>query len=917
MGNDTYIIDAGGGVDHLVDPGGHDILQFGAGIDANAISLDLGSLLIRIGTGGDVIHVEGFDPQRPFDAPAIDEFRFADGTVLSHSELLQRGFDLYGTPGGDTVSGTAVTDRIQGLAGNDILAGGAGDDTYVVRLGDGADRIVDGEGGDTLFVGSGLNEFDLEAERIGDSLLIHTIGTEDFVTLDNWYGQAEGIDRIVFGDGSSLDRTGIDELRNRPPVANADSITVHEDGGALTFAATNLLVNDTDPNPGDVLTVIGVGTSQVGANVALANGQVTYGIGNAFQELAAGEVLRDSFSYTIADRKGAQAASLVNVDIVGVNDAPVTAADTAATVEDTLQPVTGNVLANDSDVDHGTVLRIAAPGAYVGAYGTLTLQADGSYAYALANGSLAVQALAQAQVVIDHFAYDATDGMVAVGATLDITVTGINDAPVVAGDAGLVGEDGVLFATGNVLANDSDVDAGTVLQVAAPGAYVGAYGTLTLQADGSYGYSLNNDSLAVQSLAGGTSAIDHFAYAATDGLVATVSALDITVQGVNDAPVTVNDAAIVVEDRLTTASGNVLANDHDVDHGTVLQVANPGTYAGEFGSLALATNGAFTYSIDNTARKVQSLGREAVAVEHFAYTATDGQVGTNATLDVFLHGTNDAPIVVRPLVDREVKSNKAFCWQIPEFSFRDIDRGDTLSFTATRADGNALPSWLRFDAKTRTFSGMAPKKETALDIRITATDKVAASGSTDGSLSASDVFRLEVEHGNVRDDHDDDRHDDHHGNGQGSGWHGDSHGGGRGNQDKDRDKDRDDEHGSHGDRDDRGRQRSASYACLDPRLVAEYCGKYDEARGGRSGSNDASIFARWLAMDLAVSKALAGKGPAWLDDGHGADTAVLNRATSGFLGSNHAFGKDAFSLSAGAQNLQNFKGLAEGMQKIA
>ena len=64
-------------------------------------------------------------------------------------------------------------------------------------------------------------------------------------------------------------------------------------------------------------------------------------------------------------------------------------------------------------------------------------------------------------------------------------------------------------------------------------------------------------------LAGGTSAIDRFTYAATDGLASVDSALGITVTGANDAPVTTDDAAIVVEDWLTSATGNVLANDAD------------------------------------------------------------------------------------------------------------------------------------------------------------------------------------------------------------------------------------------------------------------------------------------------------------------------------------------------------------------
>jgi VCBS repeat-containing protein len=955
-GSDTYIFRRGDGYDtlYIADSatGKVDTLRLdGLAPDEVRLEKQGSDLVFIIKDSGEWTKVQGFFTSTTYQ---LDFVQFGDGTTWNRATLIAQpiwingssgddifaggsGNDFYnGGDGNDSLTGNAGNDSLKGGPGNDILnggigddtldgglgtdqmAGGPGNDTYTFQLGNGSDRIIDGAGRDTLFVGSGLNEFKLEGERSGDNLTIHVIDSADSITLDNWYGQVEGIDRIVFADGTILDRAGIDGLRNRPPTANPDSISVHEDSGTLSFAAADLLANDIDPNPGDVLTLIGVGTSQVGATVTLADGQVRYDLGNAFQQLAEGEVVHDSFSYTITDSKGAQASSLVNVDIVGTNDAPVTAGDTAATLEDAIDPIVGKVLTNDSDVDNGTVLRIAVPGDYLGAYGRLALAADGSYAYALDSTSLAVQALAQAQMAVDHFTYDVTDGIAAVGSALDISVVGINDAPVVAGDADLMAEDGVLFATGNLLANDADIDAGTVLQAAEPGNYLGAYGTLALAADGSYSYSLNNASLAVQSLASGTAAVDHFAYAATDGLVATDSALDITVLGSNDAPVTVDDADIVVEDWLTVATGNVLANDHDVDAGTVLQVAEPGTYAGHYGSLTLGADGRYTYTLDNTAAGVQSLGREAAVVEHFGYTASDGQAGTVATLDVFLHGTNDAPIVVKPLTDHDVTFNKPFSWQMPADSFKDSDAGDVLTYTATQADGSALPNWLHFDPQTLSFSGMSPKAVMSLDVRMTVTDKVAATGSTVDSLSVSDTFRLSINHGNQG-----------VGNGQDAAPAGqttnfnDGVGTSPGTPGA--------KSGNNGIAlnnttagDSLGLTSAAPAVPSTTPAVPTYPGLRDwpqygpSASVGTVASDAAAIFARWLAVDLAVSQALAGNGPAWLDDGLGADTASLNKATCGYLDSTNAFGKDAFSLLAGSgHKLQNFKGLAEGIQKIA
>ena len=99
------------------------------------------------------------------------------------------------------------------------------------------------------------------------------------------------------------------------------------------------------------------------------------------------------------------------------NTAPVAVNDSATTAEDTA--VSGNVLTNDTDADAGTTLT-ATLGASP-AHGTVALAADGSFTYtpnADFNGT-------------DSFTYTASDGTAASNvATVTITVTGVNDAPV-------------------------------------------------------------------------------------------------------------------------------------------------------------------------------------------------------------------------------------------------------------------------------------------------------------------------------------------------------------------------------------------------------------------------------------------------------------------------------------------------------
>ncbi len=154
----------------------------------------------------------------------------------------------------------------------------------------------------------------------------------------------------------------------------------------------------------------------------------------------------------------------------------------------------------------------------IGNYGSITIAADGSYSYVVDNASAAVQALrTTVQTLTDVFSYTITD-TAGTTSTAQITVTihGANDTPTAVADAGTAVEAGGLAnggagsdATGNVLGNDTDVDAGdtkTVNAVAAGiagsatgnvGASVaGNYGSITIQADGSYQYTIDNNDAA-------------------------------------------------------------------------------------------------------------------------------------------------------------------------------------------------------------------------------------------------------------------------------------------------------------------------------------------------------------------------------------------------------------------------------------
>ncbi|MBK6594259.1 MAG: tandem-95 repeat protein [Burkholderiales bacterium] len=335
-------------------------------------------------------------------------------------------------------------------------------------------------------------------------------------------------DLIGFGKGAAAvsSHLTIRDLRIGVPQTKDDSITLAEDT-PTTIAA---LANDLNARQPGFAPVIVEGPT---------HGQVTINLDGTFNFAPDkdwhGE---DRFSYKLSDGHVDSNLAIVSLTVTPVNDAPVATDDAASVAEDGTTTASGSLLANDSDVD-GDALGIDEPGTYTGIYGTLTLSQDGSYSYALASDSSIVQALRAGEIVSDVFAYAASDGLTTTPATLTVTITGTNDAPVTADDTASVAEDGTTTATGNLLTNDSDVDTGAVLNVATPGDYVGAYGTLTLSQDGSYSYALANESAIVQALRAGEIVSDVFAYAATDGISSTPATVTVTITGTNDGPVTV------------------------------------------------------------------------------------------------------------------------------------------------------------------------------------------------------------------------------------------------------------------------------------------------------------------------------------------------------------------------------------------
>ena len=152
---------------------------------------------------------------------------------------------------------------------------------------------------DPLFVAPAVGDFHLRAgsPAIDKAIPIEGV-TYDFDRQARPYGPAPDIGAGEFWPG------------NRPPVANNDSFTVPQDSGANVL---DVLANDSDPDPGDVLSIVGT-TNPAHGTVAILGGATRLSY-----TPNAGYSGPDTFTYTISNGHGDTATATVSITVITAN----------------------------------------------------------------------------------------------------------------------------------------------------------------------------------------------------------------------------------------------------------------------------------------------------------------------------------------------------------------------------------------------------------------------------------------------------------------------------------------------------------------------------------------------------------------------------------------------------------------------
>ncbi|MDA0145489.1 tandem-95 repeat protein, partial [Vibrio sp. RW] len=428
-------------------------------------------------------------------------------------------------------------------------------------------------------------------------------GSYTFLPNENFSGDIS-LDVIVADEDGSIDETtaGITVLEvNDPPVAGSTSYTIDEDS-VLTFSESQILVNASDVE-GDVELV---GINYDGSDgIFTVNGDGTFSF--APNENFNGQV---QLGVTIQDEDGATIETQINVDVLPINDPPVSG-DLAYTInEDSSVTLTQDQLlarAGDIDSDNLEAINLSTD-----ENATIQHNDDGSY-------TITPDADYNGDLDLNFDIIDNDGGEVQVG--LDITVNPLNDLPQAQDQQFTIEEDGtLLFTDEDLLAGASDID-GDELSIENV-LYTGADGVLSDNGDGTYSFAPNeNFNGDVQ-----------FSFDVSDGTDLTSAVIDVSVTPENDPPVAGSTSYTLQEDgQITISDEQLLANSSDVEGDVSLSGV---TYSGDDGSFVDNGNGTYTFTPNENFDGNISL--DVVVVDEDGATAM-----TTAGIDVI--AVNDAP----------------------------------------------------------------------------------------------------------------------------------------------------------------------------------------------------------------------------------------------------------------------------------
>ncbi|RUV25566.1 MULTISPECIES: VCBS domain-containing protein [unclassified Mesorhizobium] len=689
-----------------------------------------GGVLIRINNGKVEMNLSGY----------LAQHGFTSLQALGAGDHINETFTYAIKLGNGTLSWASVSVNIQGTNDGATITAAPGADTTVVEAG----GVANGTPGDPgahgqliiSDVDAGQNHFQAPPSLQG------MYGTFTFdATTGAWtYALNQALaDPLTQGQNvtDTLTVTSADGTANYNIVVN---ITGTNDAAVLSADVRNLTETDAaaDISSSGQLTISDVdspatfvaqaGTVGTYGTFAIdAAGAWTYTASSAHNEFAAGTTYTDTFDVVSAD--GTHTSVTINID--GTNDAAIIAGTTSGAVDEdgADAPVTATGSLTASDVDNTANAFQAASGNGDSGYGSFSIDAAGNWTYTLDDTNPAVDALNDGDPLSDSFTVYSEDGTPQL---ITISITGTNDAAIIAGngaqDASVTEKSGVAngtpgdaFASGDLNATDVDNPATFNMQAAV----AKSYGTFSIDANGAWSYTLDDNNATVQALnsSGANTTLHELVTVSTvDG---TQQVIDITIHGANDAAVISGTSAGTVIEAGTsngggtpTATGDLLSA--DVDNSTdAFQAVNSATASAlGYGSYTVTAAGVWTYTLDNSNPTVNALTGSQSLSDSFTVFSEDG---TAKLVSITINGADDGAPRFAPTDIQLTPSTTTGDVNFSSFQFTgtlsatDPDPGSFVYSITSQSD----PGLFSITGSTLNSGDLSPSKAYSITVQAT------------------------------------------------------------------------------------------------------------------------------------------------------------------------------------------------------
>lgn len=751
LGADTYLFGRGDGRDEVLSSSfaPDEMLKFGAGIniaDVNA-SENNGDLVLSLKASNDSITLKGYFFSA---APYRMLIQFADGTIWDGFTLDRKVFNshdiLNGTSGNDILDGGLGNDVISGMegdnvlygdTGNDTLIGGAGADTYFFGRGDGRDLVLNSgfTQADKVQFASDITMADVILNHDNGDLVLSLKSGTDTLTVQGYFFMPphENL-RIQFADGSMWDGMGV-------------------------MQKLNLINDNLFGTPGNDILDGGLGNDMIFAS---DGDDLLYG--DSGDDLLSGGSGADTYLFGRGDGNDVvQASGFAQED----------------TVKFTSDITMADVMVNQVNGD--LILSLKS--------GTDTLTVEGYFFEApqnrmriqFADGVVWDGLSIERKVISSHDVLTGTPGNDVIDGGLgDDVIQGLDGDDLLYGASGDdeliggLGADTYLFSRGDghdVILNDG-LTKGDRVQFAAgitmPDVSVSRVnndlvlslksGTETLTLDG-YFFIAQQERMLIQFADGviwdGVT-VERNVFSDDDSLVGSYKneTLD---GGLGNDFISGGDG----DDYLYGGDGDdVMKGGEGSDtyyfgrgdgHDTILNsITEPGaidTIRFAYDISPSAVRVIHPVNSDNAVLRLSG-SDDTLTIADFFYGIgesviqqiqfADGTIWDTAKIRLL--SVNHSPILSTPLPTVLVNEDTALSYTISADTFIDSDVGDALTYSVSQLNGDVLPSWIKFDAATRTLSGTPDNAAVAsYTFQVNASDLAGAKASTTLSLTVQNV----------------------------------------------------------------------------------------------------------------------------------------------------------------------------------